>query len=102
MSDTKAAQFAPFASLRGYYDQIRYQEVPTVPRRELSEEAQAVLSHTLCKLKKGLPVAVCYYDGRRYLSCEGTLESVCLEENLLVIIGRKIPISDVICVHILT
>lgn len=67
----RAMQFAPFASLKGYYESIRLQERTTEPRKELSEDEAEAISSTLNKLKVGTTVKIRYYDIDSYTNIEG-------------------------------
>ena len=58
----RAAQFIPFAALRGYYDMVS--EVERIPgdKHEATEEEILEISGVLRELKKGDIVKLTYYD----------------------------------------
>ena len=74
----RAKIFSPFAALRGYEDEIASEgkDHLKVQRIELSEEAKAKLSDTLCRLRKGQPISVRYFIGGYYENISGTVEGI--------------------------
>jgi len=102
VNDRGEAQFAPFASLRGYYEQIEKKEELQEARRELSEDAQALLSRALSRLEKGQLVQICYYNGRRYVTANGILHRICFEQGTAKIGELEIKTEDIIRVKALT
>ena len=74
----RAAQFAPFDSLKGLQEALRLKEFEheKVAKGELSEEDAEKISHTLSTLKKKDFVTVTYYDNRtnHYITISGNIE----------------------------
>lgn len=93
---SRAKQFLPFASLKGYYDQIRERERIIDVRRELNEEEMIQLSHKLEFLKKGMMAKVTFYNIDAYESIEGIVAHIDLVLRTLTIIKTKIPLDDII------
>lgn len=66
----RAAQFAPFAALRGFRELLHEVERETLPEPELGEEQQALLNARLCFLRDRLsdapPVEVTYFVPDKY------------------------------------
>lgn len=92
----RAKQFLPFASLKGYYDQIRERERIIDVRHELSEEEMIQLSQKLELLKKGMMAKVTYYNIDAYETIEGIVAHIDLVLRTLTIIKTKIPLDDII------
>ena len=53
--EERAKQFLPFDALKGLQEELRHQEwlANRVPRRQLSDEAAALLSRRLSRVKRG-------------------------------------------------
>lgn len=91
----RAAQFMPFAALRGYYELVRQQErVPDV-RHELTEEEAAELSHTVGRIKRGDIVRVTYYDRDAYVTMTGCVARIDVVYREIVVVKTRIPLDDV-------
>ena len=74
----RAAQFAPFAALKGYEEEIREARRVTESRRELCEEEQGRLNEALRQaIESGEETAFCYFQpdaqkaGGHYLEKRG-------------------------------
>jgi len=93
---SRAKQFLPFASLKGYYDQIRERERIIDVRRELSDEEMIQLSHKLELLKKGMMAKVTFYNIDAYETIEGIVAHIELVFRTLTIVKTKIPLDDII------
>ena len=91
----RAVQFAPFASLRGYYGMIKDEEAPTQPRRELSEDECKKVSDALSRIKKGDMLRVTYYGGSSYLTAVGMCTGIDLTMRTLRVLSIEIPFSDI-------
>ena len=91
----RAVQFAPFASLRGYYGMIKDEETPTQPRRELSDDECKKLSDALSRIKKGDMLRVTYYGGSSYLTAVGMCTGIDLTMRTLRVLSIEIPFSDI-------
>lgn len=109
----RAAQFAPFAALRGFREAILETSRVTEKRVELDEQWAAVQNMKLQKLvencKAGLPTEVCitYFvpdskkEGGQYKKVRGQFKRLELSERVLVLSGEanhldsiRIPLSD--------
>lgn len=100
MNNDRAVQFAPFASLRGYYDLVDQQEKFTQPRRELSEEETAKINAVLTVIKKGDMLRVVYYDTDSYRTAVGICRSINLTNRTLTVLDTLIPTDDIIYAEI--
>ncbi len=91
----RAAQFSPFASLRGYYDVVRKQERVEEPRREHTEEDIARISSVLSTLRKGDVVRVVHYKQGAYLTTCGAITEIVPEYQTLRIIKQTLHFEDI-------
>ena len=101
----RAAQFAPFAALTGYEEVIDETARPTEERRELADDARALLDMHLKLLAAHLAeqpwVTVTYFvpdqrkQGGRYLRVTGRLLAIMRSEQALRLAdGTAIPIHE--------
>lgn len=91
----RAAQFMPFAALRGYYDLVRAQERVAEPRHELTEERALALSQTFEQIKRGSLVRVTYYDRDAYATVTGCVSNVDEALRTLTVIRTVIALDDI-------
>lgn len=73
---TDAAQFMPFAALTGFEAEVRRQERQTEPRRMVSEERASHIMRMFCRLSKGDPVQITYYNRNAYSTIEATIRQI--------------------------
>lgn len=92
----RARQFMPFSALRGFEELIRQQNAVPEPRRELSEEQASVLSAKLAQVRRGMLVAVKFYDRTGYVTLRGMISEVDFSMRTLTVVKRKIPFDDLI------
>lgn len=103
----RAAQFSPFAALVGYDAAIREEARLTSGRAELAEDEKAALDRKYRLLAGELDrkphVRVvwfrpdCRKEGGAYMSTEGRLLSLDVQEQMLILETReRIPFSDVL------
>lgn len=90
----RAAQFAPFAALRGFEDEVARRRELKCPRRELSEGEIERLDGLLSSLSVGEAVRVCYYKTDRYLTVCGILTALDPIERTLTVVREVIPFGD--------
>lgn len=95
MNDERAAQFAPFAALRGYSDVTEERRRMTEPKRMLSEDEEALLSDRLSKLRRRMTVTVTYYKNGQYITVTGTVTEWEPVFRTLSVDGGFIPMEDV-------
>ena len=79
--EDRAAQFAPFAALRGLDETIRQQEIIYEPKRDLSEEKKNELDMKLRILAYGMKIQATYFQKSwknpligQYHTLSGTVE----------------------------
>lgn len=92
----RARQFLPFDALKGYRQAILNKEKIIVNKKELSEDDALNLSYKLSLVKCKEVITVIYYDGENYVSLQGMVSKVCLEERYIKIVKTKICIDDII------
>jgi len=90
----RAAQFAPFAALRGFEEELARMTELKSPRRELSDGEIERIGKILTSLSLGDTVRVTYYDFDRYITSEGILTDLDPIERTLTVVKRRIPFSD--------
>lgn len=91
----RAAQFAPFDSLKGLQEELRAREkkLTRCEMKELSEEDALHLSEEMQQTEKGMRVQVLYYSGARYESIEGVVTEKNEPMRYIVIGNKKILFS---------
>lgn len=90
----RAAQFAPFAALRGYYELVLEKERVAEPRHELTEEEARELSRTMARVRRGQIVRAVWYDRDAYDELTGCVARVDLAGRELVVIKTRIAFDD--------
>jgi hypothetical protein len=92
---SRAKQFLPFATLKGYYDQIRERQRIIEPRRDLSEEENLLLTYKLTQVKKGMMIKIKYYHEDAYETFEGIVTHIDLVFRSLTLVKTKISLDDI-------
>lgn len=92
----RAAQFAPFDSLKGLQQALREKEekMNCIPQKELTEEKQEEISAVLIQLEKNMTVEVIYYLDGHYLTLEGKVRDINLPYKFMLINNTKIHFSN--------
>lgn len=96
---SRAKQFLPYASLRGFEKIVAEKRKIKEPRRQLAEDAEEELSRTLSELTHGTEICVCYYSDCRYIKENFEFFSVDTLTHELVLRGARIPLSEVFSVE---
>ncbi len=91
----RAAQFMPFAALRGYYELIRTRERVVEPRHELTEEEAVALSRIVSQVQRGDLVRVVHYDQDAYITTTGRVTRIDLIFRTIRIVKTTISLDDV-------
>lgn len=105
--ENRAAQFAPFAALTGYEDQIQETARITNARIELDEEAKLILDRKLQMLREKIPlrptVSFTYFipdtkkDGGEYDTISGIVKKIDEYKQIIILEDRReIPIMEII------
>lgn len=92
----RAKQFMPFDAMKGLSEALREREEKhlRVEKRELSEEAAAILSAAINKVKKGMVVWVEYYRAFHEVTKQGKVTNIDLMYRYLVIDDERIYFDD--------
>ena len=95
--ENRAKQFAPFAALKGYEEELYVQErkLTYEARREVSEDEAERLNRKLCALQEGEQLEVTHYFGCRYIKTAGSLTQLNQEKGFLKVDGRMIRFCDI-------
>lgn len=110
--EQRSAQFAPFAALTGYEDEISETGRLTTDRIELNEEAKQLLDRTLQAIAKKIStrpaVTITYFvpdtkkDGGAYITVSGNIKKIDKYKNIIVLTDKtEIPINNIIDMDIL-
>ena len=91
----RAQQFAPFASLRGFDEEVRKKERVEIDRKNLSEEEQLELSQKVISLKKGDLITVVYYLFGEYKKTTGVITAIDLTLKNLTVVKTKLEFEDI-------
>ena len=91
----RAAQFMPFAALKGYYDLIRERERVAEPKRELTDEQALELSRKLSQLKRREMACIVHYDGEAYVTARGLVSDIDLAARTVTVVRTRIPLDDI-------
>lgn len=103
----RAAQFAPFAALTGYDDELRETIRLTDKKIELEEAAKEEINRKLQKIKVELhnspDVTITYFikdaqkDGGAYVTTYGVVKKIDQERNIIILDNKEeIPINDIL------
>lgn len=101
--EERAKQFLPFDALKGLQEELRQQEflATRVPRRQLSDEAAALLSHRLSRVKRGDRILVEFYHEGHYLLLEADVTDKNETARTLTLGHTAIAYEDIIRLKIL-
>lgn len=91
----RAAQFMPFAALRGYYELVRQQQRVREPRHELTDEEAEALSRTVSELRRGQVVRVVHYNRDAYETLTGCIARIDLVSRELMVVKTTIRLDDI-------
>jgi hypothetical protein len=105
--EQKAAQFAPFAALTGFEDDISETARLTDKRIEIDDGLKEIISNKLNLIKlniKNKPIVIITYfindlkkSGGKYIDIEGMVKKINLFDNYLLLNDNtKVPIKDII------
>lgn len=107
--EERAAQFAPFAALVGYEDEVEETARITEKRIELNEEEKKILDMKLQMLNEQIKVqiypniTIMYFipdlkkDGGKYIKVSGVIKKIDEFKQLIILDDKtEIPIKDII------
>ena len=99
--EKRAKQFAPFAALKGFEEEIRWQERVYVDKRELSEESLEILDKKFKQIHKNDIITVVYYNKGEYLRATGMVAKIEETSRILQVINTRIRFDDIYDIEIM-
>jgi len=96
---SRAKQFLPFASLKGYYDEIRERQRVIEVRRDRTDEENIRLSYQMNQIKKGMMIKVTHYVKDAYETTEGLVTYIDPVFHSLTIVKTKIDMDDIFVIQ---
>lgn len=109
--EARAAQFAPFAALTGYGDEIRETARLTNRRIDLDEEAKSILDNKIQIILKQMlqkpTVTITYFipdlkkDGGKYITIFGIIKRIDKYKQVIVLEDKtEVQINEIIDINI--
>lgn len=107
--ESRSAQFAPFATLTGYEDEVEEAGRLTDMRLDLDEDARKVLDDKMQIIRKKIstrPVVTFTYfvpdlqkDGGKYVTVSGAVRSIDEYKHVVILEDKsKIPINEIVSI----
>lgn len=104
---SRAAQFAPFAALTGYDDNIKEATRLTTQRIELDEQEKLLLDKKinliLNNIEQKTTITITYFvkdnlkSGGKYIDINGIIKTIDITKGYIILKDKtKIPINDII------
>ena len=104
---SRAAQFAPFAALTGYDEQVKETARLTDDRLDLDDEVKAILDAKLQKIKDNISskpqVTITYFvadarkDGGKYVTVTNNIKKIDEYKQAIILVdATEIPIIDIV------
>ena len=97
---SRAKQFAPYASLRGFDEVVKERTRVTCPRRELCDDEAEVISECLSRIERGMTVEAEYYLTDNYVKLRGRVASIDIVFRTIKIEGKTVNFDDIIAISI--
>ena len=108
---SRAAQFAPFAALTGYDEQVKETARLTDDRLDLDDEVKAILDAKLQVIQENIsnkPQATITYfvadakkDGGKYVTVTNNIKKIDeYKQSIILVDATEIPIYDIIEIEI--
>ena len=109
--ESRAAQFAPFAALTGYSEEIKEVSRLTDDRIDMFDDYKLIIDRKLQEIKEHinerLKVSVIYFikdnkkKGGKYIEYIGIIRRIDLVNKVIIFIdGKKINIKDILDINI--
>ncbi len=95
----RAKQFMPFASLRGFDEEIKKKEKVEIDKRALTEEEQRELNEKVVSLKKNDLVTVVYYLYGEYKKTTGIITAIDKVLKNLTVVKTKLEFDDIYTIN---
>ena len=93
----RAKLFLSFDSLKGYKEMVKKKERIIVKRPELSEDSYYELDWKIHQIKEGELIKIIYFDRFEFISLEGMVTAIDLENKKQIkIVDKVIAIHNII------
>lgn len=92
----RAKQFLPFNSLRGFYELVKNKEKIVEKKRDLSSDELEILSFKFDQLVVGKIVLIKYYEIDGYISFQGIITKIDLNNKIITLVDTKIKLVDIV------
>lgn len=87
-NEARAAQFAPFSALNGFYERIREKEKIKKTKKILSSDITNMLNDKIMRLCKGSIIYITYYKNDEYIKEKCIIKKVDSINKMLVLENR--------------
>ncbi len=109
--EARSAQFAPFAALTGYDDQVKETARLTNERKEIAEGLQMMLEEKIQEIEKQIDlkpiVTITYFvpdlrkEGGKYVTIKGVVKKIDkLKQEIILENKTEIKVSEIIEINI--
>ena len=92
----RARQFLPFDALKGYKEAIMSKRKVVLTKKELSEDEAENLSYKFNQIQVGMMVKIIYFENNEYISMEGMIAKLDLDDKYIQIVKTKIKIDSIV------
>lgn len=99
----RSAQFAPFAALTGFDDEVKETQRLTDQKKELDEDEKSNINNKLLEIKNNQEVTFEYFikdnrkSGGKYIEKNGIVKRIDLIHKQIILFDKTIiPINDII------
>lgn len=98
---SRAKQFLPFDSLKGFNEALNEKRIEKEEKRELCDEVLMELNNIFNKIEVGSYVKIKHYKNKRYVESEGTVTKInYIKKKIELSRKENINISDIINISI--
>ena len=94
-NDFRAKQFAPFDSLKGFYDLIKNQEFQKKNKKSLTDDAYSILNERIKNIKTGDSILIEYYYNQDYIETNGIVKKIDEINKCIYVSNSKINFDDI-------
>lgn len=93
----RAQIFLPFDSLKGFRELLKEKERIVVPKKELSEDALALMDYTFSQVEVGKMVKIVYEDKEEHVLLEGLVSKIDKEYlKVIRIVDKTISLQQIV------
>ena len=92
---SRAKQFMPFDTLKGFREAVAEKERIIVPKRDISEEQKEELEWKIRQLQKEDIITVEYFQNREYVQVTGMITRIDEVSRILDIANTRIAFVDI-------